>query len=68
MTPWSTITRQRLSHSMADAVPKVAFGRAWPMYSNTFKSNFALFVLRISDLCHANPGRLLVSLHLSMSV
>lgn len=68
MTPRSPITRPQLSHNMKDAVQEVAFSGAWRLYSNTSQFHFALFPLHISDFCDANPGRLLVSLHLSMSV
>lgn len=43
-------------------------GALFCLYLNTLESQFALFVLHISDLCDANPGRLLVSLYISMPV
>lgn len=68
LTPQSPVTRQHLSHSIKDAVEKAAFSGAGSLDLNTLESQFAPFVLYISDLCDANPGRLLVSLYLSMSV
>lgn len=71
MTPQSPVTRQQLSHNIKDAVEKAAFseaGSSFCLYLNALESQFALFVLCDLDLCDANPGRLLVSLYLSMSV
>lgn len=71
LTPQSPVTRQQLSHNIKDAVEKAAFsgaGSFFCLYLNTLESQFALFVCYILDLCDANPGRLLVSLYLSVSV